>query len=155
MKRQLESFMSEKLRTKCEEVPEGNTEIGQDLLDSYDGTNLIGLAAPQVGLMYRACICLIDNEPTLMYNPTWTPMNEDKIVSTEACASLPNVICKVKRNSCVRVIYKDKDWKEVNNIVFGMNAIVVQHECDHLDGILMTKVAIDKTYKKQGRGRRW
>lgn len=148
MKRDLEPFTSQIIRTKCEPVPEGNTEIGQDLLDSFDATGLVGLAAPQIGLLYRACVCYIDKEPVLMYNPEVTPMNEDTVVFTEGCASLPNVVCKVRRHSCVKVTYKDKDWKDASNIVFGMNACIVQHEVDHLDGILMTKVALSKTYKK-------
>ena len=151
MKRELEPFTSPILREKCEPVPEGNTDIGQDLIDSFDKVGFIGLAAPQIGLPYRACVCYIDNELVVMNNPEYTPMNEEQKIFTEACASLPNVECKVRRYTCVKVTYKDKDWKDASNIYLGMNACLVQHEIDHLDGTLMTKVAVSKTYKKRRR----
>ena len=151
MKRDLEPFTSELIRTKCGPVEEGNTEVGQDLLDSFDKVGYIGLAAPQIGLPYRVCVCYLDNELIVMNNPEYTPMNEEKKVFTEGCASLPGVECKVPRYTCIKVTYKDKDWKDASNIYFGLNACVVQHEIDHLDGVLMTKVAVSKTYKKRRR----
>jgi peptide deformylase len=112
-----------------------------DMLDSMYSANGIGLAAPQVGVLKRVIVVDISspeepNAPMRLANPEILWRSGDAVVGEEGCLSLPDQYADVKRPSRVRVRYLDQD-NEIREIeVDGLLAKCIQHEIDHLDGVL-------------------
>lgn len=100
----------------------------------------IGLAAPQVGLGLRfAIIDLMENEvpaPLTLINPEITAASETLVAREEGCLSLPNQYAEVIRPQSVRVRYQDLDGTRHELDADGLLATCLQHEIDHLDGVL-------------------
>ncbi|PIX11239.1 peptide deformylase [Candidatus Falkowbacteria bacterium CG_4_10_14_0_2_um_filter_36_22] len=107
----------------------------------------IGLAAPQIGKNIRIIIINTKEKPICMINPIITYKSWAKEWGEEGCLSVPNVFGKVKR--CKKIKYKYFDNKGNKLIVNaeGLMARVIQHEIDHLDGILFIDKA--KNIKKE------
>ncbi|MCG6958806.1 MAG: peptide deformylase [Ignavibacteriaceae bacterium] len=96
----------------------------------------IGLAAPQVGTLERVIIADIGEGLISMINPEiLTGYGEDYI--DEGCLSLPDTVVNVKRKQSVFVRYLDKNEKEKESELDGLTARVIQHEIDHLNGVLI------------------
>jgi peptide deformylase len=111
--------------------------------------NGIGLAGPQIGCARRLLVIDIreDGQPVyVMINPRLTT-REGAAEGEEGCLSLPNIFGEVKRAECVEVIYVDRDGEEQTLAAEGMLARVIQHEIDHLNGVLF----IDRLEKSQRR----
>lgn len=108
-----------------------------DLLESmieHDGT---GLAAPQVFESVRAVVfCFDDSDPIFLVNPVITPISEERRDGYEGCLSVPGLRGKVSRWLDIRVDALDRDGKPFAFEAHGWPARIVQHECDHLDGVL-------------------
>lgn len=151
MIRQLVLHTDPVLRKKCEEVPFNNTDISQDVLDTFNTDTMLGLSAPQIGLPYRCSVCNFSTGKEVVINPKIEPIGDERIVSVERCLSFPNVVCKVRRFSQIKVEYFDGKWNKCEKILKGLDACVMQHEYDHLDGFTMMDKAFSKTYKKVGR----
>jgi len=101
----------------------------------YSGKG-IGLAAPQVGTLERVIIADIGEGLISMINPEiLTGYGEDYI--DEGCLSLPDTVVNVKRKQSVFVRYLDKNEKEKESELDGLTARVIQHEIDHLNGVLI------------------
>lgn len=118
----------------------------------------IGLAAPQVGLPVRMIdlqttssviktMLGMDLDRVLMINPVIEPVGDRYTGVIESCLSIPKAMGYVKRYHTVRVRYLDRHGVAQEKILKGMGAIVVQHEVDHLDGILFTEVTSIKVRK--------
>ena len=73
---------------------------------------------------------------TVLVNPTLEPLTEEMVVSWEACLSLPDLAGRVPRYKAVRYRGLDLRGEEIVREARGFHARVVQHECDHLDGVL-------------------
>ena len=100
----------------------------------------IGLAAPQVDVGLRlAVVDLMPNEtraPIVLLNPQVLRVSEDWAVREEGCLSIPNQYADVSRPAQVRVAYTDLDGKRHEVDADGLLAACLQHEIDHLDGVL-------------------
>jgi len=128
------------LKNTCNEYVEGFTgewlkELAINMIHTMRSIRGVGLAAPQVGLPLRIAIALIDNVPVVLINPKLTGHPDERKVSiNESCLSCSNESVRVPRYEWVRIDYDDlkgrRQWLQVD----GMNAIIVQHELDHLDG---------------------
>jgi peptide deformylase len=105
----------------------------------------IGLAAPQVGLSVRFAIAHDSrNARTLaLVNPQITWASNEKKVGVEGCLSFPGVYGDIERSLRVRVKWKDIEWVEHEEEFEGHFARVLQHEIDHVNGVLMLDRAID------------
>lgn len=107
----------------------------------------IGLAAPQVGLSHR--LLLIGKNDGKSYdiyvNPEISFFSKDKGLSEEGCLSLPQIFGLVRRAKKIHVKYQDLDGIVHKVKLSGLEAIVLQHELDHLDGILFTDRAEEIT----------
>lgn len=123
--------------------------IIQDMWDTLDKSHGVGLAAPQVGLPIRLAIinldCISEEEPQyagykrIFINPYIEEFDELETESMEeGCLSLPGLSEKVTRPTRIRVSYLDENFQEHNEWVDGYLARVMQHEFDHLDGIVYT-----------------
>jgi peptide deformylase len=115
----------------------------QDTMKDYNGA---GLAAPQIGVFKRLVIFggvesvrYPDMDPvpfTILMNPTIEPLGQEMVESWEGCLSVPGMRGLVPRYRAVRYTGVDETGTLIDREVDGFHAIVVQHECDHLDGIL-------------------
>jgi len=106
----------------------------------YDAPG-IGLAAPQVGLGLRFCLVDVADEneerhPMVLINPEVLSESESMAVREEGCLSLPNQYADVVRPEAVRVRYRTLDGSQQEIEADGLLATCLQHEIDHLDGIL-------------------
>jgi len=100
----------------------------------------IGLAASQVGTLERVIIADIGEGLISMINPEiLTGFGEDYM--EEGCLSLPDTVVNVKRQQSVFVRYLDKNEKEKESELDGLKARVIQHEIDHLNGVLIIDYA--------------
>ena len=120
--------------------------IVHDMLDTLDDSGGIGLAAPQVHVLKRIVVFYIpDNrvgeddsaeDLTIMLNPEIEPLTEKKELDWEACLSVPNMMGCVLRHTKIRYSWTDLSGARLERVAEGFHARAVQHECDHLDGIL-------------------
>lgn len=113
----------------------------KDLKETMLKANGLGIAAPQVGKHWRLFITTLDyDEPgqrfITMINPIITPIGNEKKTGEEGCLSLPGIFGKVERHNRARVEYLDVDGNRQVLELRGLNARVIQHENDHLDGML-------------------
>ena len=100
----------------------------------------IGLAAPQVGILERVIIADIGEGLTSMINPEiLTGFGEDFL--EEGCLSLPETVVNVKRRQSVFVRFLDNNENERESEIDGLTARVIQHEIDHLNGVLIIDYA--------------
>ncbi|MFA5392266.1 MAG: peptide deformylase [Candidatus Paceibacterota bacterium] len=101
-----------------------------------EDNNGVGLAAPQINVSQRIIICEVDNKFYTFINPEIIKSSKETLSIEEGCLSLPNTYGEVERPE--KIIFKaiDSDGKKIKLKVFGLLARIVQHEIDHLDGIL-------------------
>jgi peptide deformylase len=101
------------------------------------------IAAPQLGIMKRLVYMNID-EPVIFINPELTGLSDGMFELWDDCMSFPNLLVKVNRHRSLTLKYLDENWApQVSNMENAL-AELLQHECDHLDGILCTMRAIDE-----------
>jgi peptide deformylase len=129
------------LRTKTEKFDFNSDidpiELSKNLAETMIANKGLGLAAPQVGLPYR--VCVITGQPILaMFNPKIVDQSEEQVLLKEGCLSFPNLYIKVKRPAVIRVRYTRPNQETVTEEFSGLTARIVQHEIDHLEGILFT-----------------
>jgi peptide deformylase len=106
----------------------------------HDGDRAIGLAAPQVGIMERLLVADIRDGtgPRALINPEVIWESDETTKRTEGCLSIPDVWADVTRPSAITVRYTDERGAPQEWQTDGWWATVIQHEIDHLDGILFT-----------------
>lgn len=109
-----------------------------DLLETVDDADGAGLAAPQVHVSKRVVVLSLDEIPgmSVWINPVITPLTDEHLVTYEGCLSVPGLRGAVARPSKVRVETYTPDGDAIEMVLDGFSAVVAQHECDHLDGIL-------------------
>jgi peptide deformylase len=104
----------------------------------------IGLAAPQVGVVDRLIVYDVDDDPRALVNPDLSDFSEEREESDEGCLSVPGVAMPVERAVRVRVKGRDVTGAPVDFVAEGLEARVIQHEVDHLDGVLI----VDRTTRE-------
>jgi peptide deformylase len=108
------------------------------------------IAAPQLGIMKRLIYLNID-KPIVFINPELVDLSEDMFELWDDCMSFPNLLVKVKRHRSLTIKYLDENWEPQVWEMEGALSELLQHEYDHLDGILCTMRAIDeKSFKWRG-----
>jgi len=123
-------------------------------LEEYDGA---GLAAPQVHAAVRLVLVELGDDEILhcFINPVITPLTEDLRRSYEGCLSVANMRGAVERPNKVRLEAWDEHGERVEMMLEDFDATVIQHECDHLDGILYVDRADPRTLAFLSEYRRW
>jgi peptide deformylase len=101
------------------------------------------IAAPQVGLLKRMIVINI-KRPYPIFNPEFIDKSVKMCEIWDDCMSFPELLVKVRRHYSLRMRFRDKNWEEQVWDLEGDMAEVLQHEYDHLDGILATMRAIDE-----------
>ena len=145
------------LRKKSAEVEEITPEVKRLIRDMYDTLRLdgIGLAAPQVGETLRIILVTIfpqsKKEKTYtMINPVIAYFSDETEIKEEGCLSLPNFFGNVERSHEIIVQFRDESFKTQVLRLNGLNARIVQHEADHVDGILFADKVIGKSASTHG-----
>jgi len=100
------------------------------------------MAAPQIGVMKRLIYMHI-GAPVIMINPILTNKSEEMIEVWDDCMCFPELLVKVKRHKKCKIEYLDMNWQKSDLILGGEMSELLQHEYDHLDGILTVSRAID------------
>jgi peptide deformylase len=100
------------------------------------------IAAPQIGLMKRI-ICLNTDNRVAMINPELLDLSADMFEVWDDCMSFPNLLVKVMRHKKLTLTFYDSSWQKQTWHLADDMAELIQHEYDHLDGILATMKAID------------
>ena len=100
------------------------------------------IAAPQLGIMKRLIYMNID-KPVVFINPELCNLSDDLFELWDDCMSFPNLLVKVKRHQSITIKYLDENWQPRQWHMDGALSELLQHEYDHLDGILCTMRAID------------
>ena len=126
----------------------GLNQIIDDLFETMYSSEGLGLAAPQIGKSIRIFVIdgkpLSDDEPELsdfrkvFINARITEKFGDLQIMNEGCLSIPNLREEVNRESHIRITYYDENWEFHDETYEGYKARIIQHEYDHLDGILFT-----------------
>jgi len=130
------------LREKSEEIDLKKIKANElkglcaDMIKTMKENDGVGLAAPQVGKSIRLITINTKDEPKIMINPKITGKSWAKEWNEEGCLSVPGVYGKVRRNKKINCIYFDKKAQKTKIQAQGLLAFVIQHEIDHLDGIL-------------------
>lgn len=130
------------LRVRSQEIDpaEVTTPAFQAYLDQLTETMYVkdgvGIASPQVGRNIRAVVCVLDEEPVCFINPVITKRSSTMIESEEGCLSVPGVYGMVERHKRITVEALTRHGRKVELDLRNFQAIVLQHEIDHLDGIL-------------------
>jgi len=116
-----------------------------DMSDTLADAGGVGLAAPQVHVSLRVVIYFLPGERTktgdamplrVLINPVITPVGEGRVAAWEGCLSVPGLRGVVSRPETVRLQAQGLDGSTTDETVSGFHARVLQHECDHLDGVL-------------------
>jgi peptide deformylase len=139
------------LRKVAEEIDKDYPGLDQfinDLFETMYFSEGLGLAAPQVGKSVRIFVIdgkpVSDDEPELadfkkiFINAHITEKCGELKLMNEGCLSIPNLREEVNRESHIRIEYYDENWVLHNEVYDGYKARIIQHEYDHLDGILFT-----------------
>lgn len=138
------------LRTRAGSVERFDDALGEEVrrmaLLMHDALG-IGLAAPQLGISHRLLIYRVapESPPVALVNPEITWSSRDEETQEEGCLSIPLVHVEVQRPIAVLVHARDERGERLIVEASGLEARVIQHEIDHLDGVLM----LDRTTREQ------
>ena len=137
------------LKQKAQKVEKVDAEIQKlldDMLETMYASAGLGLAAPQIGVSKRIVVIDVEQEdddngvksgnPLCLVNPEIIWRSEDKVCGEEGCLSVPKQRAEVERNAEVKVRYLDYEGNEQEIFGDGLLAVCLQHELDHLDGLL-------------------
>ncbi len=144
------------LRRRAEEISDPTApeirKLAQDMIETMIDAPGVGLAAPQVHIplrlvIFRPPVLEEDEEPglTILANPVLEPLGDEITEDWEGCLSVPGLRGKVPRYNHLRYHGTDISGEAIDRTVEGFHARVVQHECDHLDGILYPQRMTDMT----------
>ena len=140
-----------------EKIDDGIKQLAKDMLETMYDAPGIGLAAPQIGELKRIVVMDLAKEgeeptPLVMVNPEILKYSDETVTTEEGCLSIPELYYDVERPAEVTVRYTDLDGKEVELDAKDRLAVCVQHELDHLDGVLyidyLSRLKRDRVRKK-------
>lgn len=128
----------------------------RDTLLAFRARHGVGraIAAPQIGLMHRIIFLertsnldgIADGRistPTALVNPVLSSLSEALVELWDDCMSFPNLLVRLQRHAMCDITFRDLEWKEHTAHLDGDLSELLQHECDHLDGILAVSRALD------------
>lgn len=138
------------LKRKAKTVEKGKLDLDQvitDMFETMDEANGVGLAAPQIGLSIR--LFVLDTTPMVeddeeeglrqvFINPEIITQSGEEWAFEEGCLSIPGIREDVNRLDTIKIKYQDEEWNWHEDQLEGMLARVIQHEYDHIEGVLFT-----------------
>ncbi|MFQ3788847.1 peptide deformylase [Halomonas sp. A29] len=151
-------FPDERLRTKAAPVETVDDEVRRlvdDMLETMYDASGIGLAATQVDVHRRVIVMDVSDDranPLVLINPEYTPIGDERELMSEGCLSIPEYYAEVPRALKVQLKALDRDGKPYELEAEGLLAHCIQHEHDHLEGILfvdyLSALKRDRVLKK-------
>ncbi len=139
------------LNRRCEPVLQSELAaaimVGHDLHDTlmqFRATHDWGraIAAPQIGVLKRIVYLHVD-KPWLLINPAISDLSKEQVELWDDCMSFPDLLVRVKRHVSFTMQYRDADWVQKTLCIEGVQSELLQHEIDHLEGVLAVSRAID------------
>lgn len=133
------------LKTKAKRVAKVDDAIRNlvsKMIDTMIENNGVGLAAPQVGISKRIIVALNqeDNQKAMVFiNPEIVWTSDETIELEEGCLSMPGQLCSISRPRDVIIKFRDLKGKPHRVLFGGFNSRIIQHEIDHLNGVLMNE----------------
>ncbi len=115
--------------------------LARDMLELMHRHQGIGLAAPQVGLLIQLIVADVGQGPICVVNPQLAPSDPDRDRMSEGCLSLPDVFVEIERQRRVEIRGRSPDGSPLHFDAEGLMARVIQHEADHLRGVLICDYA--------------
>jgi peptide deformylase len=139
---QIRQYPDPALRMKAHEIEDFDgdlTRLVERMKQLLEDANGLGLAATQIGVLQRVFVFHTDpeEETTALVNPRLAEGSEERLSDEEGCLSLEGVVIPVERHERVTIEATDPEGNAVSLELEGLAARVVQHELDHLDGILI------------------
>ena len=142
------------LTTRAEEITEFGPSLerlAQDMLETMEAAGGVGLAANQIGVTKRIfvfdCSHYQHGLRGAVINPVWEAVGQDMQLGTEGCLSIPGISQPTERFSTVRLRGFDPHGRPISMLASGLMARCIQHETDHLDGILFLQRLSDEQRK--------
>jgi peptide deformylase len=149
------------LRTRCAEIPVVDDQVREfidDLFETMDAAEGVGLAANQVGVLQRVAVVGVEDDRFVMINPVIASA-EGRARAEEGCLSMPDVSAEVTRPDRIVLEALDREGTPYRRELSGYAARAVQHEIDHLDGVffldhvsLLKRELLLRKWKKEHRG---
>ena len=138
------------LKKKAQELKQGDESLPQlieDMFETMHNAHGVGLAAPQIGKSIRLFVVdaggFVNPDPEnkeefkkVFINPTMLEEDGDEWAYEEGCLSIPGIRSDVLRCPRIKINYFDENWNEYTGVFEGLKARVIQHEYDHIEGIL-------------------
>ena len=156
-----------RLKTKSNKIDNFDSELKKDIKNMYEtlyeSDNGIGLAAPQVGLLKRLIVIDLkeDNKsnPLTLINPKILNKSDEKFINQEGCLSIPGYYADIERSQKIEYQYYEENGNKKKTTAEGLLSICIQHEIDHLDGVLFIdylsklkrKMALEKVLKTKNK----
>jgi len=112
------------------------------IMHAADG---VGLAAPQIGILRKIIVFRLEDEDLVLINPSITWRSEETITDAEGCLSLASLAVDVERAKAVKVEGEDLEGNRIVYEVEGLKARILQHEIDHLEGLMI----VNRTSREQ------
>jgi peptide deformylase len=144
MKNSVSIYPNKQLFEKTRNIPKDQiksdtfSQIGSSMLEILRKQGGIGLSANQVGVPLNMCVIELQNsDPKILLNPRITKMSDKMVPSKEGCLSLPGAILEINRHKNIVVEYEDVTGETQRLEAEGLLSCCLQHEIDHLKGILM------------------
>jgi peptide deformylase len=148
---QIRQYGDPVLRMRAEDVETFDDElqrVTERMIGLMHDAEGVGLAATQVGILRRFFVCTLEGEDRVLVNPVVTPVGKDTEVDQEGCLSLGPIRVPVERAQQVVVEGQDLTGAPIRLELEGLPARVVQHETDHLDGILIVQRTDDASRRE-------
>ena len=127
---------------EVEEITDKTKELIDNMIDSMEAANGIGLAAPQIGVLQRVIVVEIEDDLKVTINPK-PVKKKGEAVAEEGCLSVPGKSGLVKRAEEVTITGLNEKGEEIKYELEGLKARAFLHEIDHLDGILFVDKALE------------
>ena len=136
------------LKKRAEDIEKDRLDVkalAADMFETMYAASGVGLAAPQIGKSIRMFV--IDGEPMdealkdfkkVFINPEVVEEDGEEWSFEEGCLSIPGIRAEVFRPEKIRVRFFDEDWNEHDEVYEGVAARIIQHEYDHIEGVLFT-----------------
>jgi peptide deformylase len=142
----------DRLRQVCQAIDEITDEhlaYIQKMKNTLKKSGGVGLAAPQVGILDRVALVRFEKgkkytSPLVIINPKILSFSDEQSVAEEGCLSIDDFTADIPRYNTIEVEYMDEHGNEHQRKLTDFNARVVQHEIDHLNGVLITDRMIEK-----------
>ena len=134
---------------KDEEINDELRALAQEMFESMENANGVGLACPQIGKNIRMFVAMADDDVRRVFiNPQIVATSDDSVPYEEGCLSVPQVYENIMRPSKVTVQAQDQNGKKFTLEAEGLLARIIQHENDHLDGVIFIDRGDEEFAKK-------